>query len=180
MKNLCKKKLVKGLAGFLSVGLIATTFSAVNSGSTSNNESRFLIQTAKQVVLKPGQLTLTRPDAKVLWFANSPSTAVVFYTLNNYMQYWSANGYFSQDNPNATLIGYFTNPQTHQEQKLTLVMTLNDANYNTNKQVLTYAVTKTYLVPEKKSYNQQVTLEHATLLIDDLPPGGQGTYGPAS
>ena len=143
---------------------------------TSKNvtESVFLIQDSEQALLTPGKITLTHPNAKVLWFANAPSTATGFKTLHQFMQLWATpQSYFTANHPNATLIGYFKIPHTHKEQRLTLVMTIQDANLAKDKKSLTYNVTKMLLVPDNKFYDNQVTLYHPTLLIDDMPAGGQ-------
>jgi hypothetical protein len=172
--------LTTALASFAlvtSLMLNTAQASAEIATSASTSESIFYIQTSDHIVVTPGKLTLVKPEEKVLWFADAPSTGAGFYPINEYMKLWAnPESYFSKNHPNATLIGYFVNPKTHLEQRLTLVVTLHSASLAKNKKSLTYQVTKTLLIPDNKSYNTKVTLYHTTLLIDDIPAGGTSPY----
>ena len=82
------------------------------------------------------------------------------------MSLWNTpSAQFSVEHPNAALIGYM--PQNgHHMKRVTAVLVLKDANYNPVTKTLTYQVKKSYLLPDKKSINQSLSIQYGTLWID--------------
>jgi len=173
-----KASVFNKLAMLLAAVAVGSSAYATTNVSASGTSS-FLVQNSKSALLKPGKLVMQHVSPDTLWFANAPSTATGYYSLNKYMDLWATpTAPFAQEKPNATLIGYFSDPKTHQEKRMAVVVTLHNATLSADKDNIVYNVTKSLLVPDKKSFNAQVVLTHPTLLIDVLPTGGQGGYGP--
>lgn len=172
------RKISKLLLSVAVLGLAATaqaSTKATSSGCQSSTDSLayFIVQNGRHAVLKPGSLVLQNAQNKTLWFANSPSTDTGYMTLAKYMNLWATpTAALMAEQPNATLIGYFYDAAAHEEKQLTLVVTLRNAKLTNDGKDVSYTVTKSLLVPDKKSYNQQVTLSHPTLLIDTVSGTG--------